>query len=191
MRTIVLASASPRRADLLRQVGLDFVIDPSSVPEELYSMTEPAALASRLSLEKARDVARRHRGDVVISADTIGVLDGKVLGKPHTAVEARRMLAELSGRTHLVITGYTVLDTRTGKTITRAEETKVKFKMLTSTQIEAYVATGEPLDKAGAYAIQWKGALLVETINGDYYNVVGLPLRAMADALFELGVQVL
>ncbi len=191
MRHIVLASASPRRAALLRQLGLKFTVDPSGEEERVSPGVEPRALAARLSLAKAKEVAARHPDALVIAADTFGVLDGEIIGKPHTPAAARQMLAKLSGRTHLVMTGLTVLDTQTGRVITRTVETKVTFKKLTPAQIAAYVATGEPLDKAGAYAIQGQGAALVKGIAGDYNNVVGLPLSALADVLAEFGVPVL
>ncbi len=191
MRRIVLASASPRRAALLRQMGFKFTVDPSGEEERLSPGVEPRALAARLSLAKAKEVAARQPNTLIIAADTFGVLDGEIIGKPHTPAAAREMLAKLSGKTHLVITGLTVLDAQTGRVVTRTVETKVRFKTLTPAQIAAYVATGEPLDKAGAYAIQGQGAVLVEGIEGDYYNVVGLPLAALADVLAEFGVPVL
>jgi septum formation protein len=190
MRSIVLASASPRRAVLLRQLGLEFEVDPDQSEERFDPTAGPHAAAACLSRAKAQESASRHPDALIIAADTFGVLAGEFLGKPHTPASARAMLAKLSGKTHIVITGFTVLDAGSEKTITRTVETKVRFKELTSAQIEAYVATGEPLDKAGAYAIQGKGAVLVDYIEGDYSNVVGLPLSALADALTEFGVHV-
>ena len=127
----------------------------------------------------------------MIAADTFGVLDGKILGKPHTEVEAAGMLALLSGRSHTVITGFTVLDARTGRIVSEACETIVCFRNLSKQEITRYVATGEPLDKAGAYAIQGQGSALIEKIDGDYFNVVGLPLDAVARALKEFGIRVI
>lgn len=190
MRKIILASASPRRVELLRQLGLEFEVDPSRYEERGCVETEPYTLAAALSRAKAREVAARHPGALIIAADTFGVLEGEIIGKPHTPTAARETLGRLSGKTHLVITGFTVLDTATCKALTRAVDTKVRFRKLTPAEIDAYVATGEPLDKAGAYAIQGQGALLVEHIEGDYTNVVGLPLTALVDALQEFGVRV-
>lgn len=191
MKKIVLASASPRRAALLEQLGLKFVVDPSNHEEPLDSKLPPERLVRALSLKKARTVARRYRNAVVIAADTIGILDGKVIGKPKSAVDARRILKKLSGRTHRVITGFTVIDTGSGKTATRAVETKVRFRKLTPDEITAYVRTGEPLDKAGAYGIQERGAIFINHIEGDYFNVIGLPLCALAETLRKFSVKVL
>lgn len=191
MKKLVLASASPRRAELLKQIGLKFVVDPSNHEETLENNLPPERLAMVLSLKKARAVARRHRNAVVIAADTIGVLKGKVIGKPKSAADARRMLRSLSGKTHLVITGFTVYDTGARRIATKAVETRVHFRRLTTAEIDAYVATGEPLDKAGAYGIQERGAVFVDRIDGDYFNVIGLPLCVLVETLKKLGVKVL
>lgn len=191
MKRIILASASPRRRELLRQIGLTFEVEPSSLVEEIPPGIEPHQLARQISFRKAEIVASRHRDAIVIAADTFGVIDGQVLGKPHTSEEARKMLATLSGRCHSVITGFTIIDTADDKTLSRSVETKVYIKVLTDTEIDAYVRSGEPLDKAGAYAIQGLGAVLVERIEGDYLNIVGLPLNALAEALKEFGIHVL
>jgi len=142
-----------------------------------------------LSLNKARAAAARHAGSIIIAADTIGVLDGRILGKPLDASHARKMLAQMSGRCHRVITGFTVIDSATGKTVSRTVETKVYFRKLSRAEIVRYVETGEPLDKAGAYAIQGLGALLVERIEGDYNNVIGLPLTALVQVLRSFGIR--
>ena len=123
-----------------------------------------------------------------VDADTFGVLDGRLLGKPRDAADARRMLAEMNGREHRVITGFTILDPQSGRELSQAVETAVRFRQLREDEIAAYVATGEPLGKAGAYAIQGLGALLVEGIEGDFYNVIGLPLCALAQGLGEFGI---
>ena len=128
---------------------------------------------------------------IIIAADTFGVIDGRIIGKPHSESEARAMLAALSDKSHTVITGFTVLDTLTCKAVSRSVETTVHMKRITKSEIEAYVKTGEPMDKAGAYAIQGLGALFVEKIEGDYFNVIGLPLYALAEVLKEFGVKVL
>ncbi len=190
-KTVILASASPGRKELLEKIGLEFEVESSDHGEEIVPGVEPHELARRLSLEKARIVAARHQNAVVIAADTFGVFRGRIIGKPRTEKEARQMLALLSGRSHLVITGFTIIDTDSNKTLSRTVETRVHFKKLSPEEIEAYVSTGEPLDKAGAYAIQGMGAVIVDRIEGDYYNVIGLPLSAVAESLKEFGVKVL
>jgi septum formation protein len=189
-RTIILASASPRRKELLEKIGVKFVVDPSDYPEDLDSDLSPEDLAKSLSLGKARTVAERHPDAIVIAADTFGVLKGKILGKPHTSSEAEAMLQLMSGKSHRVITGLTVIDSAANKCITRTVETRVYIKKLSPEEITNYVKTGEPLGKAGAYAIQGSGAAMVEKIVGDYDNVVGLPLNALAESLREVGVEI-
>jgi septum formation protein len=190
MRNIILGSTSPRRKSLLEQLGLKFKIDDRVKEDNGISGREPSYLVKEISLRKAQSIADFYTDAIIIAADTIGVIDGRIIGKPHSSVEAIEMIASLSGKPHTVITGFTVLDTITHKSISRSVETTVYFKSLTSAEIEAYVKTGEPLDKAGAYAIQGLGAVLVERIEGDYYNVIGLPLHALSEALKELGVKV-
>jgi len=191
VKKIILASASPRRQELLERIGLKFEVEPSRYEEQTILALGPHELVKRNSLEKAKTVAARRRNAIIIAADTIGVFRGRILGKPHTPTEARKMLTALSGRSHRVITGFTITDSETGKTTSRSVETKVYFRKLTPEEIDAYVRTGEPLDKAGAYAIQGLGALIVERIDGDYYNVIGLPLCALVEALKEFGVSTL
>jgi len=190
MKTIILASASPRRRDILKKTGLKFTVDASRYKEELDSGLKPRSLARFLSREKAQSVAARHRNAVIIAADTFISFKGEVLGKPHTKGEALRMLRGLKGRVHRVITGFTIIDTKTGKKISRSAETKVYFRRLTMKEIESYVASGEPLDKAGGYAIQGLGSVLVRKIEGDFFNVVGLPLNMVIQSLKEFGVNV-
>jgi septum formation protein len=176
---------------LLEQVGLNFTVDASAWEDETIVGLEPHQLARQIPLKKAQSVSARHPDAIIIAADTFGVIDGRILGKPHSEDEARAMLQTISGRRHAVITGFTVMDTRTGKTISNAVETAVDIKRLTEEEIEAYLKSGEPLDKAGAYAIQGLGAAIVERIEGDYSNVVGLPLCALSETLKEFGVNVL
>ena len=190
-RRIILASSSPRRKELLESIGLCFEVDAAGYRENLFSGLEPHKLAAQISLQKARSVCDKYPDAVVIGADTFGVLDGRIIGKPGTAEEARKMLSAISGKSHLVITGFTIIDTASGKTVSATVDTKVFIKELTSEEIDAYVKTREPLDKAGAYAIQGLGALLVEKIEGDYYNVVGLPVYALVNALKEFGIRIL
>ncbi len=149
----------------------------------------PGDLAVFLSRQKARSVADKHSNALIIAADTFIVFRKKVLGKPHTAREAMRMLTELNGRVHMVITGFTVLDTETGKEISGYAETRVYFRKLALEEIESYVKSGEPLDKAGGYAIQGLGRALVQRIEGDFYNVVGLPLDMLVECLKKFGVE--
>jgi septum formation protein len=189
-RTIILASASPRRKELLEKLGLKFKVDPSDYPEDLSAELAPRLMAASLSRGKARAVAKKYADSIIIAADTIGVLRGKIIGKPHSAEAARSMLAELSGKSHRVITGLTIIDSASGNSLTRTVETRVYIKPLSLGEISAYVSTGEPLDKAGAYAIQGLGAVIVSKIEGDYYNVMGLPLNVLAECLQEFGIKV-
>ncbi len=186
---IILASNSPRRRELLRQIGISFISKPSNVDETVLSGESPEAYAVRVALAKAEASAKRAGEGIVIAADTIVVLDGTILGKPSDAKDAERMLKMLSGRMHRVITGLVVMDASTGKKLSRTSVTKVWFRDLSLKDIESYTATGEPLDKAGAYGIQEKGALLVEKIEGCYFNVVGLPLSLLQDMLAEFDVE--
>lgn len=191
MKKIILASASPRRREILKTTGLKFDICVSDYEEDLNMKKEPRALARFLSRKKAEDVAHKYKNAIIIAADTFIVFRGKLLGKPHTAKEAEKMLTMLNGKAHSVITGFTVLDTGTEKRVSRSVETKVYFKKLPQKEIRAYVKTKEPLDKAGAYAIQGIGAFLVEKIEGDFLNVVGLPLAALTESLKKFGVSIL
>jgi septum formation protein len=185
---VVLASSSPRRRELLEKAGLEFTVDPAENDETPARGLAPEELARSLSLMKAQSAAGRHPRSIVIAADTFGILDGTLLGKPADAAGARRMLRLMSGKCHAVITGFTVMDTASGRAVSRVAQTAVCFKRLSGAQIDKYVATGEPLDKAGAYAIQGEGAALIERIDGDYFNVVGLPLHALAEVLKEFGI---
>ena len=191
MKTIVLASASPQRKALLKQTGLKFKVDIGVQEDVLTAETEPHQLARHISLRKALSVAGNYQDAIIIAADTFGIIDGQILGKPHSENEARAMLQTISGRCHAVITGFTIMDTDTTKTLSSSVETMVFIKHLTQIEIETYVKSGEPLDKAGAYAIQGLGAVIVEKIEGDYSNVMGLPLCALTTALKEFGINVL
>lgn len=186
MYEIVLASASPRRREILESLGINFRIAPSGADEDIPEGTPPYLAVERLSLLKAADVAKDENKDaLVLGADTVVVLDGEILGKPKDEEDAARMLAALSGREHSVLTGISVIRRSDAKGVSVYEETKVKFLELSEEQIRAYVKTGEPMDKAGAYAIQGKGSLLIEKIDGDYFNVVGLPVCRLARLLAE------
>jgi septum formation protein len=191
MKTIILASTSPRRKALLEQIGLKFTVDARVREETGLAGLELNELVKAVSLKKAQSVAGYYPDAIIIAADTIGVIEGRIIGKPHSENPACAMLASLSGKAHTVITGFTVLDTLTRRAVSRSVETIVYMKRMTEAEIDAYVKTGEPLDKAGAYAIQRLGAALVEKIEGDYFNVMGLPLCALAEALKEFGINVL
>ncbi|TWJ13921.1 Maf family nucleotide pyrophosphatase [Geobacter argillaceus] len=184
---IVLASASPRRAELLESAGIRFVVVPGHIDETPFPNELPAAHVLRLAGEKARDVAGRETGRFFIGADTVVVCDGEIMGKPRDDGDAVRMLRKLSGVAHEVITGFAVLDRGQGTAVSRAVTTRVFFKPLADAEIAAYVETGCPLDKAGAYAIQGGAAYMVERIDGSYTNVVGLPLCEVVGALRTLG----
>lgn len=177
MKKIILASASPRRRELLATAGLDFEIIVADVDESVPEGTPPEKAAEMTAAKKALAVAESHPDDIVLGADTIVVADGKVLGKPHTKENAVKMLTMLSGREHLVITGVCV--TCEGQTEIYHKTSKVRFYELTPDEIEKYADSGEPLDKAGAYGIQGLGCTLVESIEGDYFNIVGLPVASV------------
>ncbi|MFA5830515.1 MAG: Maf family protein [Candidatus Paceibacterota bacterium] len=185
-KKIILASASPRRKILLAKAGVVFDVVPSDYEEDMNISLPPRELAKYLSQGKAESVAERYPGAIIISADTFVVYEGKIIGKPHTPEKAKEILHMLSGVSHSVITGFTVMEAG-GKRISCAEETKVFFKNLTDETINAYIATGEPLDKAGAYAAQELGGALVERIEGDIENVVGLPTKKVLAVLKEFG----
>ncbi len=191
MKTLVLASASPRRKEILENTGLRFKVDVGAYQEEMRPGMSPRSLARFLSAQKARAVAARYRKAIIISADTFIVFRKRMLGKPKSRAEAKKMLRDLSGREHLVITGFTIFDTATKRQVSRSVESKVFFRRLTRREIDAYVDSGEPLDKAGAYAVQGLGATIVRRIEGDYFNVVGLPVCSLAEELKKFGVHVL
>ena len=171
---LILASASPRRAELLRNAGIAFTAIPASIPEERRSGEDPASYARRLAAEKARAVARQHQNDAVLSADTIVVVGGEVLEKPRDAEDARSMLRRLSGRTHEVTTGVCLASK--GKEWIESETTRVEMTQISDGEIDFYISTGEPMDKAGAYAIQGIASRWIPRIEGCYFNVVGLPV---------------
>ena len=187
--SIILASNSPRRRELLAQIGIrDFQILSPDVDETVEPGLSPARMVEALSLRKAQAAAgRAGADDLIIAADTVVALDGRVLGKPRDQEEAFAMLSALSGREHRVYTGVTVLGG--GQAATEHEETAVAFRALSPEEIRDYIATGEPMDKAGAYGIQGVGALLVQGIRGDYCNVVGLPVFRLGRMLSGFGVK--
>lgn len=185
---LVLASASPRRKELLEVLGLrDFAIIPARGEEIAEPGLTPEETVCTLSLQKAREVAAGLEPDaLVIAADTVVALDGKILGKPADEEDAFSMLSLLSGRTHEVFTGLTLM--RGGREETIFERTEVRFRSLSPEEIRAYIATGEPMDKAGAYGAQGRASIFVEGVCGDFFNVVGLPLCRLSKMLEKMGV---
>lgn len=184
-KKLILASASPRRRRLLEQIALSFRVIPSSVDEDDICC-DPLANVQAIALRKAHDVAARVEDGIVIGADTQVLADNRVFGKPENMADAVRMLSELSGRTHRVITGVALVDAKTGFEQTWAETTLVTFRSLSEDEVSAYVETGEPMGKAGAYGIQGRAAAFVERIEGCYFNVVGLPLAKLVQKLRKL-----
>lgn len=184
---MILASGSPRRRQLLEQIGWKhYIVRASDVDETVDPLLPPGQMVEELSLRKARAVAAEYGEDeLILAADTIVTIEGAVLGKPADKIDAFRMLASLSGCRHQVYTGVTLL--WRGERLTEHEVTDVTFRDLSETEIDAYVASGEPLDKAGAYGIQGLGALLVERLEGDYFNVMGLPLCRLGRMLTRFG----
>lgn len=183
---IILASQSPRRRALLSLVGISHEVRPADLDESLLPGEEPVPHAERLARSKAEAIAACEPGAVVIGADTIVVLDGEILGKPATPNEAHATLRKLSGRTHTVHTAVAVA--RNGRTVSGVESVEVTFRPLTDEQVDAYIATGEPMDKAGAYGIQGFGAVIVERVHGDYFAVMGLALGRLVGLLEQVGV---
>lgn len=185
---VILASASPRRRELLASIGLDFEVVPSHIPEVRAEGEAPEEYVARLSREKAAEVARRHPSEWIIAADTTVLLGDELLEKPADAGDAKRMLATIAGRTHIVYTGVTVQNQERDYRDTRVAESEVRMLPLSARDIEWYVATGEPLDKAGAYAVQGIGAMFIDSIHGSYTNVVGLPLALLFQMLRKAGL---
>jgi septum formation protein len=183
---IILASGSPRRIELLSRITSNFISIPSDVREEASGTPEEQVLT--LAHDKVHEVARQEEG-IIIGADTLVVLDGDILEKPHSRAEAKGMLERLSNHEHVVLTGLYVLKTESGEHKETVEKTTVRFRTLHNEEIEAYLKTGEYVDKAGAYAIQGRAALFVAGIIGDYFNVMGLPLCRLALLLKEIGVE--
>ena len=184
MRPVILASASPRRRELLKNIVSDFEVVPSSVPE--IASGTPAQQVMKLAADKATDIAKKHPGAIVIGADTLVAIDGEILGKPKDKADAADMLAMLSGKTHKVFTGVCVV---CGTDIqTDFSMTEVTFCPLTPQEIEDYINTGEPMDKAGAYGIQGRGGKFIEKIDGCYFNVMGLPQSIVYHMLKKVGL---
>ncbi len=184
-KKIILASESPRRKDLLEQAGIDFIVIPSSINESDFSKEKPSDYVKKLSAAKALDIAEKYPEAWVIGADTIVVIDGTILEKPESREHAVKMLKRLSNRVHLVYTGFALCCKNSSRIIKKSIKTEVKFKKLSAKEIEWYVNSDEPFDKAGAYAIQGFGTFIVKSINGSYTNVVGLPVCEVVEILIK------
>lgn len=180
---IILASGSPRRKEILENTNLKFSVITSDIDERIFENEEPIQLVLRLAFEKCMSVAQNNPSDLAIGADTIVVLDNEILGKPKNEEEAFNTLSKLSNREHQVITGMSIVNLENEKKIVDYAISNVKFKKLTDQDIKDYISTKECLDKAGSYGIQGYGALLVEEIKGDYFNIVGLPISKLSDIL--------
>lgn len=186
--TFILASSSPRRRELLTSIGIDFEVIPSHVPEEHRKGEAPEEYVARLSRDKAAAIAGKHRDRWIIAADTTVLMGDQLLEKPADRADARRMLAAIAGRTHIVYTGVTIEHGGRNYRDTRVAESEVRMLPLSAEDIAWYVETGEPLDKAGAYAVQGIGAMFIESIHGSYTNVVGLPLALLFQMLRNAGI---
>jgi septum formation protein len=185
---LILASTSPRRAEILRDAGFSFSVVAAAVDETSVPGESPNALVHRLADAKAELAAARAVGPaIVLAADTVVTLEGRIFGKPHSSNDARQMLEALSGRTHAVVTGVTLIRLPDAERRSFVESTLVHFAQLSSEEVRRYLATGEPHDKAGAYAIQGRAGRYIPRIEGDYFNVVGLPLARVTQGLAELG----
>jgi septum formation protein len=197
LHTIILASTSPRRKELLSSIGVSFSVVPSEYEEDMTLPLPPGKLTLHLAIHKALAVAKLHPDAIIIAADTIISTETRVLGKAHTNEEAEQMILSLSGKTHNVLTGLAVVipprltQTKSQTVKTHVSRNKVTFKKLDKEEIAAYVSTGEPLGKAGAYAIQGKGAFFVEKIEGSYSGIVGLPIEALYMILRSYRIDVL
>lgn len=179
---VILASKSPRRAEILRAVGWEFETQAANIDETRRDCEDAVSYVKRLAHEKALTIAKRTPNRVVLGADTVVVIDGQILGQPRDDVDARRMLAMLSGKWHEVLTGVALVHADS-VALVEHQSTRVRFCELSPEEIEWYVSTGEPRDKAGAYAIQGRGGIFIEGIEGDYFNIVGLPVRLVYEMM--------
>ncbi len=191
MKKIILASGSPRRKEILENLGLEFKVVPSNYEEDMTLDLPPMELAKFLAKGKAEDVAKDYKDHLIIAADTFVVLDNELLGKPHSEEEARVMLKKISNKELLVITGLSIIDTGDNKSISQAVETKMYIKELSDSEINNYIKTKEPLDKAGAFAVQGIGSVIIKKVEGDFFNSVGLPAYDLAQHLKDFGVDII
>ncbi len=189
-RTIVLASASPRRREILRALGLHFAVDPSKKPEPERGREEPVeTYVVRVAKSKAQEVAARHSGGLIVGADTIVVLGRRILGKPASEREARKMLAQLSGRWHEVYSGICLIDNARGRSKSAGSRSRVHMRRISRAEIDWYISTREYRDKAGGYAIQGFASLFIDRIEGCYFNIVGFPVYTFAQLARSLGLR--
>ena len=191
MTKLILASSSPRRIELFKKVGLDFDVIESNYQEDINLNLNYRDLAKFLAKGKVETVAKKVNKGIIVGADTFVVIDGEILGKPNTDNEAREMLCKISGKKLEVVTGFFVYSSESKESVSEIESTKLKIKNLTSNQIDNYIATGEPIGKAGAFAIQGLGCVLIEDMCGDFYNVMGLPISRLVDILTKFNIKVL
>lgn len=191
MKSIILASASPRRKQLLKQLGLDFKVIPSEIEEKLNPRWQPRKQVEVLSEQKAYEVATKYKNAIVIGVDTMVSYNNEVIGKPKDEKDARFMLKRLSGKKQTVITAFTIIDTAKRKSVTKSVETDIWFRKISDQEMKSYIAKEKPFDKAGGYGIQSLGAVFVEKVEGDFLSAVGLPLFALAKELKKFGVNVL
>ncbi len=190
MKKIILASQSPGRKQVLTEAGFVFEVVPSNYEEDMSMALDPKELVLKLSAGKARDVAKNFPDAIIIGADTVGVYDDKILGKPHTKDKSLEMLSMMNGKSHSMFTGLTVIDTESGREISKCVETKIRFCDLKPEEIEEYVNTKEGLEKAGAYAYQGLGRKLVDRVEGSETNILGMPIETLMEILAELKRQV-
>lgn len=191
MRTIILASASPRRKQLLKQLDLEFKIIPSEIEEKLNPRFQPRKQVEVLSEQKAQEVAAKQKDAIVIGVDTMVAYKNEVIGKPKDEKDAKFILKRLSGKKHTVVTAFTIIDTKAKKSVTKSVETNIWFRKITEAEIRSYIKKEKPFDKAGAYGMQSLGAVFVEKVEGDFLGAVGLPLFTLAKELKKFGVNVL
>jgi septum formation protein len=191
MKQLILASNSNGRRDLLKSTGIAFTVDASNYEEDMTLQLEPAELAKHLSKGKARDVASRHTDAVILGADSFAVYEGRLMGKPYTLERAKEMLTTLSAHAHTFITGFTIIDADTRREYSEAVETKVYFRPLSEPEIDGYLRKEGVLNQAGSYIVQGLGSILIDRIEGNYSNVVGLPMPHVARALKGFGVDLL
>ena len=190
-RKIILASGSPRRKQLLEQIGLQFKIRESEYEEDMTALSDPYELCKFLALQKAKDVARHYEDAIIIGADTFIVFEGEIIGKPKDEKDAEKTLRRLSGKENEAVTGFAIIDTKNNTAINDFGKGIVKFKELTDVEISEYIATGEPLKMAGAYGFMNRAAVLIEEVKGDFYSVIGLPLNKIYIELKKMGIDCL
>ncbi|HVZ12044.1 MAG TPA: nucleoside triphosphate pyrophosphatase [Patescibacteria group bacterium] len=189
MKKVILASTSPRRIEIMKMLGIEFEVIGSGFDERTVDLKNPKRLVEALAYEKARLVSEKNPAAIVIGADTIVVLNKRILGKPKDVAEVRRTLRELSGTRHKIITGLAVIDSAGKREFVGSIVSSVKLKNILDKEIESYIATTEPLDRAGSYAVQGVGSMFVEEIKGDFFSIVGLPINILREKLNEFGIK--